>query len=170
MPRSRGPRHQLARRLIVAASCLALAACSPAQPSSTTAVLHLENRLGNAVAVAVTPDDGAEDDTALRPCGGAVDLAVGRGIPAAGHWVIWLLVDPSGQFDANLAAWSGDPHDMPGQFNGTIIWSSGDIGQASLPQWLTVTPDGVTLGAAPPAGPVASPCGTWQLGTEPPPS
>lgn len=176
-----GPAYKTGRRAgtfagIVLLLSLAAGACSSPAPTPTldaTKVLHFENRTSTAVIVEVAGRDAADQpgyDSAVRPCGGKLDLTAGvGGFPASG-WVVYLTIDRSGAFDSALARWTADPHDMPGTFTGTeILWSRGDIATSSLPQWITITTAGVSLGSAPPqpgtgatCGPVPTPAGTPQ--------
>lgn len=141
------------------------AACTAPSPSvDLVHVLHLDSRISQAVVVSVTGVDGQHEYlTALRPCGGALDLAVGREIPADGDWIIALSIDASGQFDRDLAAWTGDPHAMPGQYSVLPIWSSMEIHAADLPKWVSVGTTDPILADAPAAGPIQTPCPTRGL-------
>jgi len=165
--RARGSAALLA--LAVAVACSAAACGSPAPTPDPTKVLHFENRTSTAVIVEITSrdlsDSASDYNTAVRPCGGRLDLTAGvGGFPAAG-WEVWLAIDPSGMFDANLAESTGDPHGMPGDYQSVqILWSRGDIGTPDLPRWITITPAEVLLSSTPPepesgpsCGPIASP-------------
>lgn len=148
---------------------VAIAACAAPNPSVETRVLHLESRISQAVAVSVS-DQGGEHEyaTALRPCGGRLDLTVGREIPAEGDWLIFLLIDPSGSLDAAAAAYSGDPHDLPGNYTGLPIWSSGEIPSSDLPKWISVGETDTVLADAASSSPVSSPCAARVFETSPP--
>ncbi|MBI3752410.1 MAG: hypothetical protein HY263_12220 [Chloroflexi bacterium] len=124
-----------------------------------------------AIIVSVGPRDGGQSyETAIRPCGGRLDLIVGREIPTGDDWLVFLSYDSSRAFDAALAGWTGDPHDLPGKYTVLPIWSRGDIRVADLPKWVTVTPDDTQIGTTPAAGTVVPPCGplpTTPAGTIP---
>jgi hypothetical protein len=166
--------ESLGRRalLISAPLAVALAAALSAQAClsngplpDTTHVLHIQNWTNEAVAVDISTHllsvTGAADDfsTAVRPCSGPLDLSPGAGIPSS-HWFVLLLRDPTGRLDADLAQWTGDPHDLPGQYDGmAIIWSRGDIATSDLPRWITVAPGEVLLTDAPPEAPASPSCG-----------
>jgi hypothetical protein len=141
-------------------------------PVDSTRVLHIANWTSTAIMVDVTGRGGATPDggaasagdyvTAIRPCGGEVDLA-SDALPGA-DWVVWLLVDPSGAFDTALAEWTADPHDMPGTFNGaTIIWSRGNVGAAGLPAWVLVNQFDIELLSSPFPPTPANTCGPLML-------
>lgn len=106
--------------------------------------------------------------TALRPCGGRLDLTVGREIPAEGDWLIFLLIDPSGSLDTAVAAYSGDPHDLPGNYTGLPIWSRGDIPSSDLPKWTSVGETDTVLADAPASNPISTPCAARVFETSPP--
>jgi hypothetical protein len=132
-------------------------------------VLHLENRTGTAVMVDITSPDPPDYNTAVRPCGGKLDLTAGVDGFAASEWRIRLTTDPSGAFDSALAEWTADPHDMPGSFSGIqILWSRGDIGTSDLPRWITVTSTDVLLSATPPQPNAGATCGPIVSPTNPP--
>jgi hypothetical protein len=159
---------------MAAAASFAAAACMGPAPTPNVHVLHIENRTANAIMVSagahvLLQDDSTEFDSAVRPCGGKLDLIPGsNGIPAD-EWQVFLLRDPSGAFDASLGQWAGDPKDMPGHFDRMLImWSRGDIPTSSLPRWVTITTSGVQLSATPPAeaGAAATPTACATL---PPP-
>jgi hypothetical protein len=148
-----------------------LAACSAPTPSiDATRVLHLESRVSQAIMVSVSERGGDLGyQTALRPCGGRLDLTVGREIPAGDDWLIFLSYDPTGSYDAALADWTADPHDLTGNFTASIVWSRGDIRAAALPAWVTVMPNDTRLESAPPTNVVVAPCGALPS-PEPEPS
>jgi hypothetical protein len=166
--------ESLGRRALLMAAPLAVAlatalsarGCLWNGPSrDTTHVLHIQNWTNEAVAVDISTHllsvTGSGDDfaTAVRPCGGPLDLYPGAGIPS-GHWFVLLLRDPTGHLDADLAQWTGDPYDMPGQYDGmAILWSRGDIATSDLPRWITVEPGEVLLTDAPPQAPASPSCG-----------
>jgi hypothetical protein len=148
---------------------VAVAACAAPKPSVETRVLHLESRISQAVAVSVEDQDGNHDYvTALRPCGGRLDLTVGRELPAEGEWLIFLLIDPSGSLDAAVAAYSGDPHDLPGDYTGLPIWWSANIPSPDLPKWITVGESDAVLTDAPASSPMSMPCAARVFETSPP--
>ena len=148
---------------------IAAAACAAPKPSVETRVLHLESRISQAVAVSVENGDGKHDyETALRPCGGRLDLMVGREIPAEGDWLIFLLIDPSGSLDAAVAANAGDPHDLPGNYTGLPIWWSSEIPSSDLPKWISVGETDTVLDAAPGSSPIGTTCPARALETSPP--
>ncbi len=151
---------------------VAVAACATPGPTiDPTRVLHLENRANQAVVVSVDArGDDTPFETAIRPCGGLLDLTVGHEIPTGDDWRIGLAYDPSGSFDSALAAWTADPHDMPGNFDVAILWSRGDIRTADLPKWVTVMPDGTRFEATPPSGALIPPCGDLPPPEAPTPS
>ena len=146
-----------------------LAACAAPKPSVETRVLHLENRVSQAVIVSVSGRDSQHlYETGLRPCGGRLDLTVGREIPAEGEWLLFLLIDASGRFDADVAAHSGDPHDLPGNYTALPIWSRGDIPSSDLPKWISVGETDIVLASAPVASPISTPCAARPFETSPP--
>jgi hypothetical protein len=162
-----GPHFTPWRRL--SATCLAVttlaAACGGPTPTpDTSRTLHFENRTSQAVIVSVVPDDsGPSYDSAVRPCGGELNLILGRdGIPAD-RWQVFLVFDPGGMFDAQLAGWMGDPHDMSGAIAGLrVFWSRSDA-VISAPQWITITPANVLASSiAPSASPSVS-CGPIEM-------
>jgi hypothetical protein len=119
-------------------------ACGSTAPTVAAGrVLHIENLAVQAVAVSIASRGSSTPayQTAVRPCGGSLDLTVGaNGVPSK-DLLITFLVDPTRNFDSHLAAWQGDPHDMPGDFSGlSIMWSTGEITPTDLPRWLLVTP------------------------------
>jgi hypothetical protein len=119
-------------------------ACGSTAPTVAAGrVLHIENLAVQAVAVTITSRGSSTPSfqTAVRPCGGSLDLTVGaNGVPSK-DLMITFLVDPTRNLDSHLAAWQGDPRDMPGNFNGlSVMWSTGEITPADLPRWLLVTP------------------------------
>ena len=143
----------------VAAACGTSGGNATAKPDPSK-VLHLENRSATAIMVDITSPNTPDYNTAVRPCGGTLDLIAGEaGFPTT-DWQIMLATDPTGTFDAALSAWTGNPHDMSGSFsNIQILWSRGDIATASLPRWITIRPTSVVLTAAPqPLDPPAT-CG-----------
>jgi hypothetical protein len=159
--------RQLNRIGGVLATCSAIAllvasldACTSPGPSiNATRVLHLESRVSQALVVSVSQRGGDQKfNTGLRPCGGRLDLTVGREIPVGDDWLIFLSYDPTGSFDAALAEWTADPHDLPGNFTVSPVWSRGDIRAGALPMWVTVTPDATRLETMPPADSLVPPC------------
>jgi len=153
----------------IGVAVVALAACGAPNPSVETRVLHLESRVSQAVVVSVS-DRGGEHlyETGLRPCGGRLDLTVGREIPAEGDWLIYLLIDWSGRFDADVAASTGDPHDLPGNYTVLPIWSRGDIPSSDLPKWVSVGATDTVLADAPVSNPISTPCAARVFETSPP--
>src|SRR5439155_21045270 len=129
--------------LFLLASVLAGACGSTAPTANVGRVLHIENLAVQAVAVTIQErgSNAPAYQTAVRPCGGSLDLTVGaNGVPSK-DLLITMLVDPTRNLDSHLAAWQGDPHDMPGDFNSmSILWSTGEITPTDLPRWLLVTP------------------------------
>jgi len=84
---------------------IAAAACAAPKPAVETRVLHLESRISQAVAVSVENGDGKHAyETALRPCGGRLDLMVGREIPAEGDWLITLPLGIVSSFCCSVAS------------------------------------------------------------------
>ena len=149
-----------------------VAACAtPGPTSDPSRVLHLENRVRQAVIVSVAPRGGGQGfETALRPCGGRLDLTVGHEIPTGDDWRIGLGYDPSGSFDVALEEWTGDPHDLPGSFDVSILWSRGDIRTTDLPKWVTVMPDNTRFDTTPPSDALVPPCGALPSPEAPMPS
>jgi hypothetical protein len=146
--------------VVTAALAQALAACGTPSPTpDTSKALHLESRIDQAVVVGLAPPaSGARQYTNVLPaCGGRLDLVVGREIPSSGTWLVGLGIDPSRQLDAALPTWSGNPDDLP-HVHVALIWSRNDIRADSLPQWVTVTPEGTVQASAPPTDPMPSPC------------
>ncbi len=141
---------------------LAAGACAGPAPSAVdpARAIHVQSWIDQAVVVEVSQRGGDVEayTTALRPCGGAAVLVPGlSGVPAS-DLLISLLVDPTRILDAQLAEFTGDPHDLPGTFNGlSILWSTGEIQTPTLPTWITVTPEVVVVERAPPT--VGSTCG-----------
>jgi hypothetical protein len=150
---------------LVLTAAVSAAACSTPTPTpDTTKVLHFENRTGTAVIVDITSHDLSGSSpaysTAVRPCGGKLDLTAGVGGSPLSGWEVWLLIDPSGGFDASLANWTEDPHAMPGTYAAQILWSRGDVGTPDLPRWISITPAQVLMSstpAAPSSGPSCGP-------------
>jgi hypothetical protein len=157
-----GPARRPAVRLAAAVTiAVIVGACGkPAPTPDPTRVLHFENRTSTAVMVEIDARDFTTSlKTAVRPCGGTIDLTAGvNGFPKS-DWLVAVLTDPSGEFDTALAQWTGDPEEMSGHFQAEFLWSRGDIATTDLPRWVTVTPSDVFLTPTPPA-PNASPtCG-----------
>ena len=129
--------------LVLLVGLLVIACGSTAPTVDAGRVLHIENLAVQAVAVTIQERGSSTPayQTAVRPCGGSVDVTFGvNGVPSK-DLLITMLVDPTRSLDSRLAAWQGDPHDMPGSFNSmSILWSTGDITAADLPRWLLVTP------------------------------
>jgi hypothetical protein len=156
-------RRKLAPLLMAAG--LVIAACGGLRPTIDPGwILHIENRTGTAVVVDISSHAGEEWDTAVRPCGSHVDIALGaNGVPYEG-WMIMLLLDPSGEFDTGLASWTADPHDIwanstadpdffPVQPTGPFIepfWSRGGEVLPAPPLWFTITPADVLVTQVPP--------------------
>lgn len=166
----------LAFALALAVAALA-AACGTSGGNSTakpdpSKVLHLENRSATAIMVDITSPNAPDYNTAIRPCGGTLDLTAGAAGFSTADWQITLATDPTGTFDAALAAWTGDPHNMPGSFSDMqILWTRGDIATASLPRWITIRPTSIVLTATqqpldPPAtcGPIYRPTSSPDAG------
>lgn len=87
--------------------------------------------------------------SAARPCGGELTLALTSiDFQDDGRLMVFLGVDPSGSFDADLATTRGDPAAMTGTYQTSLIWSDGTLADR-LPASITVLPDlTVTLGPA----------------------
>jgi hypothetical protein len=151
---------------------MSVAGCAGPTPTiDATRVLHLENRVSQALLVSVNARGGGSDfSTAIRPCGGRLDLTVGREIPIGDDWLIFLSYDRTGIFDQELSQWRGDPSAMPGNVTVSIVWSRGDIRTVDLPKWVTMTPEAVRFDTAPPADPLIPPCGDLPSPGSAPPS
>ena len=171
MQRGSAGRHPwLSQALAIAVAGCALAACGAPAPSvDATRVIHIENRVRQAVMVEIdvsSQSDSRQYLTAVRPCAGDLSLTFGVQIPAVAnmdHWVVFLLADPTGSFDSALAEWTKDPVDMPGHFTSTILWSHGyDLSQ-SLPMWVAMTADGGVVRDAPMAAAEPSACPSLDL-------
>ena len=65
----------------------------------------------------------------------------------------------TGRFDAALAAWQGDPHNMAlPQFRPIFLPSVRDVWPSELPKWLVVTQIQPTLLDSAPTGPIPAHC------------
>jgi hypothetical protein len=108
-------------------------------------------------------DPAKELDTAVRPCGGRLDLTAGAGKFPATDWQIMVGTDPTKSFDFSLENWTGDPIDMPGNYTIIPMWSRGDIATKDLPRWITVTPEDVVMTSTPPAPDSSATCDPYVI-------
>lgn len=147
----------------VAALAMALATltvgCSPAPSHDPRQTIRVLNNTNRAIAVSLGSLLNGSHDSAVRPCGGELTLAVA---PADytddGRLMAFLARDESGSLDVALKAYRGDPADVPGNFNVALFWSRGDLA-GRLPVVLTVGPDfTVTEGATPGSSPSVPAC------------
>lgn len=117
-----------------------LAACAaPAPTPAPNAVVHFRNFSGSALRVGVTSGTSTQQ-AILRPCGGDASFAV-LGPPADDPRVIMGAgYDSTGAFDAAVSMAPAGPIDPdtlgPVSLTG-IIWSTGNIGIADMPKWIT---------------------------------
>jgi hypothetical protein len=169
MPRHRTP--AVLATLVVLGS-LVLAGCSAAvTPDDSTRVLHVSNRIGSAALVqgANITDRVASFSRIVTACGGEVTANPSSNGLTFGEYEVSVLLDPSGALDGalerangNLAAVDTSTLSMP------IYWSRSGLKIADLPQWITITPDGVTMsGQGPAAGTAYPPCDPFGPSPEP---
>jgi hypothetical protein len=114
-------------------------------PSDPARAIRITNLSPHAVLVSagglLSNETAQRNEVVARPCGGIGTLFVGPAdLTDDGRLMVFLTVDPTGGLDAALAAYAGDPADLPGDFSLTPIWSRGDLADR-LPVQLTVAPD-----------------------------
>jgi hypothetical protein len=121
---------------------LALAACSPSERSpDPTQVIQVVNNSNRAVIVSIGGLLDAHQNTAARPCGGILSVAISPdSYERDGRLLAMLSIDPNGLFDIALRDFTGDPGDMDGTFTTEPIWSDGTLA-GRLPIHITVAPD-----------------------------
>jgi hypothetical protein len=173
----RWPHHPGVRRgltFVVATLALVGAGCGSVTPTPAgTNVLHVENRTATAVVLSIGSRGSGPDDKGFEvivaPCGGQVNGRPGvDGMPAT-DWLIFLLVDPTGNLERELEAVGGDPSLVPDLSSGMeIAWSTGEINGPDLPRSITVTSAGVTVTGQPDPSPIPNPCVPWTGVSETP--
>ena len=151
--------------LLVAAAMLdaVLAGCSAPAPTVVPAALYVENRVAAAVLVGISERGRADSGVRLEvpACGGRVVARPGAdGVPVT-DWLIGIQTDPVADPEAALSA---NPSGVPAE--SSIIWSTGMINPADLPQWITIEPGGVVVTDHANASPMPSPCSYWLFPTE----
>ncbi len=157
---------------LVLLGSLALAGCGFAvAPDESTRVLHVSNRIASAALFqgANTTDRRATFSQIITACGGEISADPSANGLSFGEYEVSILLDPSGALDGalerangNLAAVDTSTLSMP------IYWSRSGLKISDLPQWITITPDGVTIsGQGPTAGTVAPPCEPFGPSPEP---
>ena len=167
-------RHRSAALLATAAlvASLALAACGTAvTPDDSTRVIHVSNRIASAALFqgSNTTDHLTSFSRIVTVCGGEL-----TGNPTThgltfGEYEVAILLDPSGALDGalerangNLAAVDTSTLSMP------IYWSRSGLKISDLPQWITITPEGVTMsGQGPTPGSAFPPCEPFGPSPEP---
>ena len=114
----------------------------PSDPARAVMVTNLSPHAVLVSAGGLLGNEAAQrNEVVVRPCGGIGTLFVGPAdLTDDGRLMVFLTVDPTGGLDAALAAYAGDPADLPGSFTVTPIWSRGDLADR-LPVQLTVAPD-----------------------------
>ncbi len=169
MTRSRTAAHLICLALL---GSLALAGCGFAvTPDDSTRVLHISNQIGSAALFqgANTTDRLATFSRIVTACGGEVTANPSTNGLTFGEYEVSVLLDPSGALDGalerangNLAAVDTSTLSMP------VYWSRSGLRISDLPQWITITPDGVTMsGTEPAAGTVSPPCASFGPTPEP---
>jgi len=157
---------------LVVLGSMTLAGCGAAvTPDDSTRVLHVSNRIGSAALFrgANTTDRVASFTRIVTPCGGEVTANPSTNGLTFGEYEVSVLLDPSGALDGalerangNLAAVDTSTLSMP------VYWSRSGLRITDLPEWITITPDGVTMsGTGPAAGTVTPPCGPFGPTPEP---
>ena len=138
------------------------------QTADPNRVLHVINRTTRTVGVEIGPHDfgGATYDSAVRPCSETTAVAGTQNVPSEGDLVVFLFVDPTRNFDTNLAKWSGDPVDLPGNYTALPFWSSGQTQASDLPRWLVIAPDRTSIESSAPS--VTGECGPLVLNSDSP--
>lgn len=157
---------------LVVLGTLALAGCSFAvTPDESTRILHVSNRIASAALSqgANTTDRQSSFSRIVTACGGEVTANPSTNGLTFGEYEVAILLDPSGGLDGalerangNLAAVDTSTLSMP------IYWSRSGLKINDLPQWITITPEGVTMsGQGPTAGTVSPPCEPFGATPEP---
>ena len=148
------------------------AACGAAvTPDDSTRVLHVTNQIGSAALFqgANTTDRVASFSRIVTACGGEVTANPSTNGLTFGEYQVSVLLDPSGALDGalerangNLAAVDTSTLSMP------VYWSRSGLKISDLPQWITITPDGVTMsGNGPASASVTPPCEPFGPTPEP---
>jgi hypothetical protein len=160
------------RSIAIILGTLALGGCSAAvTPDDSTRILHVSNRISSAALFqgANTTDRVASFSRIVTACGGEVTANPSTNGLTFGEYQVSILLDPSGALDGalerangNLAAVDTSTLSMP------VYWSRSGLKISDLPQWITITPDGVTMsGQGPTAGTVSPPCEPFGPSPEP---
>jgi hypothetical protein len=156
----------VAKVAILVLSAVALTGCGTiAASQDPTKIIHISNR--TSAAAVVQGGTGADGDTGFRfivtQCGGqAIAHPAYPGKPSA-PYNIGALLDLSGALSVAIEQANGDLNAVAVPAGSmTIIWSRGQQPVADLPQWLTITPDGVTFNNQPVTDTLPTPCAAWS--------
>jgi hypothetical protein len=132
--------------------------CASSQPAASPPLtVHVFNTISNVVVtsatLAIVSSPDPHDQTVVPPCGGNVEVAAPNRHGSGG--ILYLMLDPSGSADKAYAA-GGVEAVSSGDFSGSILWSSAELKEGD---WVTVTPNLVTVTTSAPAAPAS--CAPW---------
>ena len=143
----------------------------PVSPDDSERILDVSNRVGAAALVqgANTTDHVTSFSQIVTSCGGEVTANPTRNGLTFGEYAVSVLLDPSGALDGaieraggNLSAVDTSTLSLP------IYWSRSGLRITDLPQWITITPDGVTIsGQGSTSGSISPPCDPFAPTPEP---
>jgi hypothetical protein len=149
-------------RSATVALAIALAGCSAPVGPESVLVLHVANRTANAAVVqgADTTDGVTSFSRIVTSCGGEVTANPTHDGSTVGEYAVAILLDPSGALDGAIERANGNLAAVDtSTLTLTTYWSRSGLEVADLPQWITITPDGVTIsGQGPTGGTVSPPC------------
>ena len=151
---------------------LVLASCSFAvEPSAETRVLYVANRVGSAALLqgANTSDGVTSFSRIVTACGGQAIVTPARNGATSGEYSVAILLDPTGALDQAIERQNGNLAAVDLSTTAPqVYWLRSGLRVSDLPQWITITPDGVTLdGQGPAPGTVTQPCPSFGPTPEP---